>query len=228
MAKGDRMSKKDSSTDLEKNHAEAEIKKLLLEAQKIDLETQKLDLEIKRLHRVDRDEHADADQQGIYTFYSGVDKQSVQHCMKELGHWSRRDPHRPFTVIFNSPGGSVIDGFALYDYLRELSLQGHHITTIGLGYVASMGGILMQAGDHRILGQNTQMLIHEVSSVGVGKVSEMEDELKFVKRLQEQCLEILALKSTMTVSQIKRKWTRKDWWLNSSEAHALGFCDEIR
>lgn len=200
----------------------------LAETHKFNLESKKLEIEIERLQRVNRDEDADSDQQGVYTFYSSVDKQSVQHCMKELGHWSRRDPNKAFTIIFNSPGGSVIDGFALYDYLRELSLQGHHITTIGLGYVASMGGILMQAGDHRILGQNTQMLIHEVSSVGIGKVSEMEDELKFVKRLQEQCLEILSSRSTMTISQIKRKWTRKDWWLNSSEAFALGFCDEIR
>jgi ATP-dependent Clp protease protease subunit len=93
---------------------------------------------------------------------------------------------------------------------------------------ASMGGILLQAGSHRVLAPNAYMLIHEVSSLAWGGASELEDEVAFVKRLQDRILDILAERSTMTRQQIARKWKRKDWWLDAPEALRLGFVDEIR
>lgn len=165
---------------------------------------------------------------GIYTFYSAVNGDSVKACMRDLGAWSRREPGRPFRLVFNSPGGSVIDGFALFDYIAELKTLDHAVETVALGYAASMGGILLQAGDKRVIGRNAYMLIHEISSGAFGKFSEMEDELKFVQRLQEKALDILAERSTMNTKEIKRKWKKTDWWLDADEALALGFVDEIR
>jgi ATP-dependent protease ClpP protease subunit len=71
------------------------------------------------------------------------------------------------------------------------------------------------------------MLIHEISSIGIGKMSELEDEIKFLKRLQERCLEILADRSNLSKQQIKTRWTRKDWWLDAEETVKYGFADRI-
>lgn len=240
-----------ANDELAERKRELEVKKLEAEVARIDVEgeirrrevnDEKALLELERarveLARTELDhdyakrQHADlvskASQAAIYTFYGPVTKDSVARCMEELGNWARREPGCNITLIFNSPGGSIIDGLALFDFIQELRVKGHYIETVALGMAASMGGILLQAGDKRVVGKNAMVLIHEASMGTGGKTSEIEDEVAFVKRLQEKLLDILAERSTMTKTSIKRKWMRKDWWLDSEESIKLGFADEIR
>jgi ATP-dependent Clp protease protease subunit len=197
------------------------------EIRKLQLETERTVLELAALRRRERDLVAEPSEARVYTFYSAVDAESVQQCMADLGQWSRRDPGAPITVIFNSPGGSVLDGLALFDYLRRLRSTGHVVTTMALGRAASMGAVLLQAGDRRVVGENSFLLIHEVSNHTTGKVSEMEDGVEFTRRLQKRLLAILAGRSTLTEQQIARRWTRNEWWLDAGEAVALGLADEV-
>src|ERR1051326_8175514 len=130
----------------------------------------------------------------VFTFTGGVSAAAADYLIDTLGAWANQSD-KPITLVINSPGGYVVEGLAIYDFLRSLSARGIHITTVGLGYVASMGGVLLQAGDTRLMAKHAWLLIHEVSGVNFGKTSEMEDELKFTKRLQDQCLSILAERS---------------------------------
>ena len=198
-----------------------------LEVRKLELETQRIELELEAMRRTERDAAADHRANNVYTFYASVDGDSVQQCMAELGRWSRREPGVPMTVIFNSPGGAVLDGLALFDYLKQLRRLGHHVTTIALGRAASMGAVLLQAGDTRIIGENSFLLVHEVSHIGSGKVSELEDGVEFTKRLQKRLLAILADRSTLSEKEIQRRWARKEWWLDAEEAVALGLADQL-
>jgi ATP-dependent protease ClpP protease subunit len=61
----------------------------------------------------------------------------------------------------------------------------------------------------------------------MGSASQLSDNLEFTKRLQTRLLEILASRSKMSVEEIAEKWERRDWWLDATEAHDLGFVDEI-
>lgn len=207
--------------------ASAEIVALGAEARKNTAEAEKAELEVMRLQREENYYNSTSGLARIYPFIGSVAGASVKDCMDVLGRWSRRDPGEPMTIVFNSPGGSVTDGLALYDFLEELKDKGHDITTVARGMAASMGGVLLQAGSKRVIGKNAFVLIHEISSMGIGKTSDMEDELKFVKRLQERILDILAERSTMNSKQIKVKWARRDWWLSADECKRLGFADEI-
>jgi len=197
------------------------------EIRKLQLETERTILELGSLRRRERDAGADAAEAHVYTFYASVEAESVQQCMAELGQWSRREPGSPITVIFNSPGGSVLDGLALFDYLRRLRSIGHHVTTMALGRAASMGAVLLQAGDRRVIGENAFLLIHEVSNASTGKVSEMEDGVEFTRRLQKRLTTILSSRSNLSEAQIARRWARKEWWLDASEAVELGLADEV-
>lgn len=212
------------TTQLSKETAEQLAKAQIALAQ---AEAARLRFDLKTAKAENENFQADADNARIYTFYEPVGEQSVKRAMRELGHWSRRDPEQPIKIVFNSPGGSVLDGLALFDYIQQLRDQGHEITTVGLGMAASMGGILLQAGDWRVMGKNAWMLIHEVSSVAWGKASEQEDQLKFVRRLQDRCVEILASRANISKDQIKRKWKKLDWWLSAEEALEAGFVDEV-
>jgi ATP-dependent Clp endopeptidase proteolytic subunit ClpP len=163
----------------------------------------------------------------IYAFDGAVSGGSVQHAIVTLGQWVRRDPETPITIVFNSPGGNVFNGLALFDYIKDMQSQGTQIDTVALGMAASMGGVLLQAGKERTMSEHSYLLIHEVSDFAGGQMSELEDQVKFAKRLQERLLSILAERSTLNKRQIERRWKRRDWWLDADEALKLGFCDRI-
>lgn len=163
----------------------------------------------------------------LYNFIGAVTGGSAQTCINVIGQWFREDPDTPITIEFNSPGGGVFPGLALYDCITELQDRGATINTKSVGMAASMAGILLQAGTKRTIGRNAYLMIHEISSGAIGNVSELEDEVAFAKRLQNRALDILASRSTMSRAQIARKWKRKDWWLDAEEAVSLGFADEI-
>lgn len=152
---------------------------------------------------------------------------SVEQAIDSVNHWRRGEPECDITIQINSPGGYFFAGFALYDVLKEAIAEGHHVRTVAYGYAASMGGILLQAGVTRQMAPNAYLMIHEVSSGVIGKMSEIADEADLSKRLNNQALDILAARSTLTVAQLKNKTMRKDWWLSADEALKFGFIDSI-
>lgn len=172
-------------------------------------------------------ERASADENLTYTFYDGVTDENIKPSLAKLGEWGRRFPGKPITVIVNSPGGSVLAGLALYDFLQKLRGDGHHVTIICLGMAASMGGILLQAGDKRLIGANARVLIHAVSGGTTGTVHAMEDRVGFSRSLWESLKQILATRSVLSAEEIEERAHRKDWWLSAQEAIDLGFADDM-
>jgi ATP-dependent protease ClpP protease subunit len=164
----------------------------------------------------------------------------------ELTIWSRLNPESPIDIVFNSPGGSTVEGNYLYDYLQELRDKGHYITTRGLGLMASMGGVLLQAGNKRTCGAGAVALLHEVASFAMGRTSDLEDNIELHKKLQVKVIEIFARRSAeanangtaevaLTPEQIEfgdkelgfPGFTRKDCWLDAGELLKFGLVDEV-
>ncbi|HEY9778396.1 MAG TPA: Clp protease ClpP [Planktothrix sp.] len=189
--------------------------------------TEKAEIELENTRRAAAVARASDLEHGEYMFHDGVDWETVRVGIQKLNELSRRHPGKPLTVVINSPGGSVIAGLALYDHIRDLSKRGHKMTVKVRGYAASMGGILLQAGDHRVVGPEALVLIHEVSSGAIGKVSEMQDRVNFSKLLWDKLAVILSKRSKMSAQEIKEKAFKFDWWLTAEEAIELGFADEI-
>jgi ATP-dependent Clp protease protease subunit len=213
----------------------AEITKLNAEARKAvaDAATAEELFVINRIMREEaerklKNELASNEHHQVYLFNSAVSEATVKLCIQRLTEWHRVYPGKPFEIIFTSPGGAIIDGMALFDFIQFLRRNGHHITTSTLGYAASMAGILLQAGDTRAMGREAWLMIHEASFGAQGKIGEIEDTVEWVKKVQERVLGIFASRSKMSKRAIKSKWTRKDWWIDSDEALELGLVDELR
>ncbi|HEY9793850.1 MAG TPA: ATP-dependent Clp protease proteolytic subunit [Candidatus Obscuribacterales bacterium] len=214
-------------------------KKLAVEKAEVDLASarrkdaqdvmaaQKSELDLASARRKDAQEKAADVEHGEYTFCEGVNWDTVKAAIADLNKLSRRKEGKPLNITINSPGGSVIAGLALYDHIRDLSNRGHHMTVKVRGMAASMGGILLQSGDTRVVGPEALVLIHEVASGTFGKVSEMTDDLNFSRKLWDKLAVILAKRSTMTDAEIKDKAHKFDWWLDADEAVRLGFADKI-
>jgi ATP-dependent Clp endopeptidase proteolytic subunit ClpP len=203
-----------------------------VEASKVDLRTKKAvarkaEVEATNAERLAALAAADDMQNGSYTFYQGVMDDTVRSAITDLNKLSRMNQKKPLFITINSPGGSVLAGLALYDHIRELSERGHHITVKVRGMAASMGGILLQAGDTRVVGPEALVLIHEVSAGTAGNITQMENRLNFSKQLWDKLAVILAKRSKMTPDEIKVKCKNFDWWLDAKEAVELGFADKI-
>ena len=133
---------------------------------------------------------------------------------------------KDITMYINSPGGSVSAGFAIYDMMNMIKSD---VATICIGKCASMAGILLINGKKgkRYALPNSEVMVHEVSSFSMGKVTEMEDKLGHAKLLNNKLWKIIASKTNMTVNQIKQEATRKDSWLSAKKALKYGFVDFI-
>lgn len=213
--------------------------KNLAEAEQMRYQTISDRLSAEKEERDTKEELAGNNYHHKYNFTSGVDSESTQTLMNKLEVWSRNDPGCDIEIVFSSPGGSVIDGMALFDFIMSIRAKGHKVTTGAIGYAASMAGILLQAGDVRWMGKEAYILVHEVSFGAGGKMGEVEDEVKFVKKIQNRVLDIFAkrcaeagknltAKKPLTKANIQQRWERKDWWLESTEALLWGFVDEIK
>lgn len=230
---GNTRSQEEVSADIElkkaeTRKAEAEARKTEAEASKAEYESYKASIDYEKVVRNRKKELAVDEENHLYRFSGQVNNLSVEKCMTKLTEWSRIDPQCNIEIVFFSPGGSIIDGFELFDFIEGLRSAGHYVTTGSLGMAASMAGVLLQAGNHRWIGHQSWMMIHRAAFGAIGKTFEVEDEVKFVKRMEERILDIFVSRSKLTGSKIKRNWDRKDWWINADECVRLGLVDEIR
>lgn len=208
---------------------ETKLKKA--EILKAEAEARKIELEILGLQRRDSwmgVESGETASSLIFNFDFPVTASTVHETIHHLTRWSRRWPGEKITIIFNSPGGEVTEGLALYDFIQELKRDGTEIETVSIGMAASMAAILLQAGDNRIMSRNAHMLIHEVTAMTWGNASQIADEMKFIEMLQDKILDILSDRSTLSKRQVKTRWQRTDWWIDATKALEYGFCDEVR
>ena len=225
--------KKKQAVDIEKIKVELDKQKIVLKKEELALEQSKVEYELKKIQLDDKldfinRKEASDERNFLYRFNDKVSKDTVRHCMETLTEWHRLDSECAIEIIFSSPGGSIIDGFELFDFLQDLRNKGHHLTTGTLGYAASMAGVLLQAGDIRWVGQQAWIMIHRAAFGAWGKTYEIEDEVKFIQRIEERILAIFTSRSNLTKNKIKRNWDRKDWWISADEALTMNLVDEIR
>lgn len=212
---------------LEIQHLRNQLKEDELQFEKVRYENERARLELEKQEREMAIVRAADSGARTLSFVGAVNQESVIEWSERLRQTSLRFPGEDLVVVFCSPGGSVFDGLALYDQIVDLRSQGHHVTTVARGYAASMGGILLQAGDRRLVGANAHLLIHEIRYNMQGRTSDHEDDLAFSKKLEDRMLALLAERSKMSKSEIRKEWKKKDWWLSAREAVKLGFADRV-
>ncbi len=201
--------------------AEAEARFANAQAREMEHAAWELDIHKKNIEASDEFNH-------VFRFEGAVSEKSVKNAIQRLTSWHRQDPTCDIEIVFNSPGGDIINGMALFDFIQSLREEGHYITTGTIGMAASMAGILLQAGDHRWVGEQAWVLIHRASFSVWGSTYEVEDEVEFIKRIEQRIIEIFVARSNLTKKKIQSNWDRKDWWITSDEALEYELVDEIR
>ena len=222
-----RLAVEGTKIETERLAATAERHKIASWQEKTTIEMAKLRMDLEKQKHEEKLNSALASNSLVYSFYSAVYEDTVSNAVKTIDEWSRVHPGKDINIQLTSPGGSVLDGLALYDFLRSLSARGHKIIVTCFGECASMGSILLQAGDERKMGENSYIMLHEVSYMNWCKTSEHEEELAFVNIVQDRLINILCARSKLTPKALKDMWRKKDVWIDSKKSLKLGLVDSI-
>lgn len=137
----------------------------------------------------------------------------------------------PITVIIDTIGGSVPAGIGIHDMIvRIRQRMSVKINTLICGQAASMGAILLQAGERRIATRNSMIMLHEVSQYKFFETETTSDHAEkaaIMKKMQNGLFEILSRRIGKTVQELESLTMKKNVWFDAEEALAYGLIDEI-
>lgn len=140
--------------------------------------------------------------------------------------WLEADnPKKEISMYINSPGGVVTSGMAIYDTMQFLKPA---ITTLCVGQAASMGSLLLTAGEKgmRYALPNARILLHQPSGGFQGQASDIERHAEDIIKMKRRLNEIYVQQTGQDYDTIDQTLDR-DYFLTADEAQAFGLIDEV-
>ena len=130
----------------------------------------------------------------IIMFTGEVNADTAQIAIAELLYLASVDDSKDITMYINSPGGSVVDGLAIYDTMKYIKPD---VSTVVVGMAASMGSILLSGGakGKRYALPNAEIMIHQPSGGSKGMASDMEIAWKQMERCKKKLTKYLVTNS---------------------------------
>jgi len=160
----------------------------------------------------------------IIYFGGEVDQHSMDLIIMQMLFLDREDSHLPIELYINSPGGSVVDGLALYDVIHTISAP---VNTTCVGTAASMGAILLAGGTGtRAALPHSRIMIHQVSSGYRGTAADINIQVRETNKLYDQLLDILHKRTGQSIRKVKADCDR-DYYMSAEEAKAYGIIDSV-
>ena len=135
------------------------------------------------------------------------------------------NPDKDIFFYINSPGGSVSAGLAVYDTMQFIKPD---VSTLCVGQAASMGALLLAAGDKdkRFCLPNSRIMIHQPMGGFQGQASDVEIHAKEILFLRGRLNEILAKHSGKTIDVIAHD-TERDFFMGAEDAVKYGIADKV-
>jgi ATP-dependent protease ClpP protease subunit len=129
-------------------------------------------------------------------------------------------------VEINSPGGSVFDGYLIFNEIKALRARGVVVTATINPLAASMGSVIAMAADTVRIVQNGRMMIHDASMVTRGDAKHLAKMAVFLEGISNEIAGIYAFKTGKTVEEM-RALMLDETWLTAAESVELGLADAI-
>jgi len=165
---------------------------------------------------------------GLFIFGLNFDQAATREFAINLFNWSGNNHSEPLRVNINSLGGNPLDALFLFEIFGQLRALGHHLTIAVNGRCASCASWLVQAADKRVIGANSWLMFHQISSAANGNMNAMKAELARDEQLNEQTIKLLCSRSKLTSEQVHAEIDDgKDWWISAEEALRHGLVDAV-
>ena len=135
------------------------------------------------------------------------------------------NPDKDIHLYINSPGGSVTAGLAIYDTVQFIK---PHVSTYCLGQAASMGAMLLAAGEKskRFCLPHARVMIHQPMGGFHGQASDVEIHAREILSMKKKLNELMVRHTGQTMEVIERD-TDRDNFMNAKEAVKYGLVDHV-
>ncbi len=135
------------------------------------------------------------------------------------------EPDKDIQIYINSPGGSVSAGLGIYDTMQLINSD---VATICTGMAASMGAVLLTAGEKgkRSALPHSRIMIHQPLGGVQGQASDIEITAREIMKTKKELYQILSDHSGVDMKKIEKDADR-DYWMSSQEAKDYGLIDEV-
>ncbi|MBP0493165.1 ATP-dependent Clp endopeptidase proteolytic subunit ClpP [Roseomonas sp. SG15] len=135
------------------------------------------------------------------------------------------NPNKDIAFYINSPGGVVSAGLAMYDTMQYIRSP---VSTVCLGMAASMGSLLLTAGEKgkRFALPNSRIMVHQPSGGAQGQATDIEIQAREILDLRKRLNQIYVHHTGQPVEEIERKLER-DTYMSAEEAQAFGLIDQV-
>ena len=155
-----------------------------------------------------------------------VNSASASVVVAQLLYLESKDPTKDISLYINSPGGSVTDGFAIFDTMNYIKCD---VSTICMGMAASMGAFLLSGGakGKRLALPNAEIMIHQPSGGARGQETEIRIVAENILKTRNKLNEILAANTGKSVEEISRD-TERDNYMTAQETVAYGLIVSVR
>jgi ATP-dependent Clp protease, protease subunit len=156
---------------------------------------------------------------------SEVDDASANRVTSQLLLLSAEDPRTDISLYINSPGGAVYAGMAIYDTMRLIP---NSVSTLAMGFAASMGQFLLCAGEKgkRFALPHTRIMMHQGSAGIGGTAADIEIQAENLEHSKRQMERLLAENTGQPVETIRADSDR-DRWFSAEEARRYGMIDHV-
>ena len=135
------------------------------------------------------------------------------------------DSERDINIYLNTPGGSVYAGLGIYDTMQFI---GSRVATICTGMAASMGAVLLVAGEKgmRAALPHSRVMIHQPLGGIQGQASDIEITAREILKLKDELYQIISDHSGQTMDKIRQDADRY-YWMTAKEALEYGMIDKV-
>lgn len=150
---------------------------------------------------------------------------SASLIVAQLLFLESEDPSKDISLYINSPGGSVTDGFSIYDTMQYIKCD---VSTICMGMAASMGAFLLAAGTKgkRLALPNSDIMIHQPSGGAQGQATDILIHADHLQKTKKKLNQILADNTGQPLEIIERD-TERDNFMSADEAMKYGLIDKV-
>ncbi len=135
------------------------------------------------------------------------------------------DSKKDIKLYINSPGGSVTAGLAIYDTMQYVKCN---VQTICVGIAASMGAVLLTAGEpgKRFSLPNSEIMLHQVMGGAEGQAIDIKIRAEHILKIKDKLNNILATHTGQILEKIEKDSDR-DYFMTAEEAKKYGLVDKI-
>ena len=161
----------------------------------------------------------------IIMLHDEVSSATASVVVAQLLYLESQDPTKDISLYINSPGGSVTDGFAIYDTMKYIKCD---VSTICMGMAASMGAFLLSAGTKgkRLALPNSTIMIHQPLGGYKGQATDMEIHTKYMLDTKARLNRILSENTGKPLDVVKND-TERDNFMTAQQALEYGLIDKV-